>query len=256
MPQWHGQPSDHPKSNSEKKAQKARKRKAKRLPWIMSREECAALKAMPNIRYPTALRNRAMLEVMHRAGLRVSEVCNLRRRDIVWDRAQIEVRNAKFNKDRTVTTDRATMAWLAAWDSRRPRGKTFFTTLAGGPVSVSYIEQMVRRMANRAVRKGKIDADRAGRITPHKLRHAHATELIEEGVPLTAIQQQLGHANIAATSVYLHARPEGLRAHMASRTADLPPAPAAEEIVRDATAQFKQELIDAANAARKGSEGN
>jgi integrase/recombinase XerD len=192
----------------------------------MSREECAALKAMPNTRYPTALRNRVILEVMHRAGLRISEVCKLRRRDIIWERGQLEVRAGKGNKDRTVTTDPATMAWLSAWDSRRPRGAFFFNTLKGTQLCTRYIGQMVRRMADRAVKRGKINADRAARITPHKLRHAHATELIEEGAALTAIQQQLGHANIAATSVYLHARPDALIDHMAGRPPDLPtPAP-------------------------------
>lgn len=224
--------SDHAKADSE---MPPRKRRPKKLPWVMSRDECAALKSMPNTRCPTGLRNRAMLEVMHRGGLRVSEVCKLRRRDIVWERCMIEVRDAKGAKDRTVTTDPATMAWLRAWDSRRVRGEPFFNRVRrvpgekpGGALTTSAVQKTVRLLAGRAVRRGKIDADRAGRITPHKLRHAHATELIEEGASLTAIQQQLGHANIASTSIYLHARPGALVEHMAGRTPDLPPPAAAD----------------------------
>ncbi len=208
-----------PTAPGEKKAT----RKPKKLPWIMSKEECAALKAMSNTRCPTGLRNRVMMEVMHRAGLRVGEACKLRRSDIVWDRSQIEVRAGKGGKDRTVTTDPATMAWLTAWDSQRPRGAFFFNTLAGGQMSTRHVQQIVRRMADRAVRRGKIDAERAARITPHKLRHAHATELIEEGASLPAIQDQLGHKDITTTGIYLHARPEALKDHMAARTPDLPP---------------------------------
>ena len=211
--------AEHAKANSEIAP---RKRRGRRLPWIMSREECAALKSMPNTRCPTGLRNRAMLELMHRAGLRVSEICSLRRRDIIWEASQVQVRQGKGSKDRTGTTDSATIAWLRAWDSRRHRGEFFFNTLAGGQVSTRYVQQMVSRIAAKAAKRGKIDPDRAERITPYKLRHAHATELIEEGAALPAIQQQLGHSNIAATSVYLHARPQALADHMAARTPDLP----------------------------------
>jgi len=206
-----------------------RKHRRKRLPWIMSRDECAVVKAMPNTRCATGLRNRAMLELMHRAGLRVSEICNLRRRDIVWERSLIEIRNAKFGKDRTVSTDPNTMTWLRSWDSRRPRGEHFFNRVkrvhglkAGERLSTRAVQAMLRLIVARAVSLGKLDPDRAAKITPHKLRHAHATELIEEGASLPAIQQQLGHSNISATSVYLHARPEALRDHMAARPPDLP----------------------------------
>jgi len=216
------------KANSE---QRALRRRRRGLPVILSREECAALKTMPNTRCPTGLRNRAILELMHRGGLRVSEICDLRRRDVLWDLNQIEVRNGKGGRDRTVTVDPATVAWLRAWDGRRPRAQTFFSTLKGESVSPRYLQQLVKRLALRAVRRGKVAPDRAPMFTPHKLRHAHATELIEDGVPLPAVQQQLGHSSIATTGVYLHARPQALRDFMAARTPDLPgpPLPASNE---------------------------
>lgn len=207
-------------------AQAPRSRRNKSLPWLMSREECRALKSLPNIRCATGLRWRAMLELMHRGGLRVSEVCDLRRRDIIWESCKVEVRAGKGGKDRTVSLDPTTMAWLQAWDSRRPRGETFFNSVrrpAGGRITPRQIERKVRALAGRAAAHGLIDLDRAKQITPHKFRHACATELIEDGAPLPAVQEQLGHANIATTGIYLHARPQALDAFMAARIPDLPP---------------------------------
>jgi integrase/recombinase XerD len=193
--------------------------KAKKLPYVLAREDAEAIKAMPNTRCATGLRNRAMLEVMHGCGLRVSEVCALRRADIRWAAKMIEVRGGKGGKDRPVPYDAAVGAWLEAWDAQRPRGRTFFTTVkapAGGPVSPRYVQQLVRRLAMRV----EIAQGRRGElreVTPHTFRHAYATELLEDGFNIREVQDLLGHADVHTTEIYTHVRPEGLAEKIRSR---------------------------------------
>ena len=198
----------------------------------MHREEAAIIKSLPNTRCPTGRRNRAMLEVMHRAGLRVCEACRVLTRDITGlEEGDVGPPSltviGKGNKERRVSLDGQTIHWLRRWhDTRRERripGRTFFTTLKGTPVLTRYVQQLVRRLADRAVRRGMIPADRAAQITPHKFRHAFASEMADEGVDLVKIRDQLGHASISTTSIYLHARDGALATYMAARPADLPP---------------------------------
>jgi len=196
----------------------------------MEREECKAVKAIPDTRYATGTRNRAILEVMHRGGLRVSEVCNLKRRDVIWEEGLLQIHQAKGRKDRPVRVDAQAMQWLQKWDGRRAgirgRGEYFFCSIKGRNrgerMTPRSIQRMLDTMVRRAVRRGLLDPERAKMITPHKFRHAHATELVEEHAPLTEVQAQLGHANMSTTSRYLHARAAGLKDFMAAREPDLP----------------------------------
>jgi len=184
---------------------------SKKLPQILERQEIAAIKRQPNTRCPTGLRNRAILEVMHRGGLRISEIINLRRRDIRWDICALEVRGGKGGKDRTVPLDNTALAWLRAWDAQRPRGKTFFTTLKGGILSARYLQQLVKRLACKA------GIEDPNRVTPHVFRHTCATELLDEGFTIREVQAFLGHAWLNTTSIYLHVRPETLMAKTRAR---------------------------------------
>ena len=176
---------------------------AKTLPHVLDRGEAEALLRQPNTRCPTGLRNRAMLELMYRAGLRVSEVVNLRPSDVRWQSRLVEVRNGKGNKDRAVPVDEATVGWLQAWSARRPpRGHRFFCTLHGGSLSTRYVQAAVKRYAVRA-----LGAERARAVSPHVLRHTYATELLDEGFTIREVQALLGHANVGTTQIYTHVRP-------------------------------------------------
>lgn len=197
----------------------AASRGRKRLPTVLEQDEVEAIKRRPNTRCPTGLRKRAILEVLHRCGLRVSEVTKLRRLDIKWDDGIVEVRGGKGGKDRTLGLDDVTRAWLRAWDARRPRGRTFFTTLAGGPVSVRYLQQLVKRLARKA------GIQQPERVMPHVFRHTCATELLREGWDIREVQDFLGHESVATTQVYLHVRPLDLIAKARSRAAPGPDAP-------------------------------
>jgi len=174
----------------------------KHLPKVISKEDVAKLLAMPNTGCPTGLRNRVMLEVMYRCGLRVSEVTKLAPTDIDWANHSLLVRDGKGSKDRVVPFDQPTLAWLKTWAGARPsRSKNFFCIIgknAGGPVSTNYIRQMVKR---EAIASG---IECPARVSPHKLRHTYATELIEEGFSIRDIQTLLGHSDVRTTEIYTH----------------------------------------------------
>ncbi len=183
----------------------ARKRTPKRLPIVLEKDEVEALRKAPNTRCPTGLRNRAMIEAMYGAGLRVSEVVNLRPGDIRWRDGILEVHEGKGARDRNIPVKDETLAWLQAWKEKRPtRGRRFFCTLRGRALSPRYIQAMVKRMAQRA------GVERAEQVTPHTLRHSYATHMLNGGFTIREVQELLGHSSITTTQIYTHVRPGGL----------------------------------------------
>lgn len=183
---------------------------ARREVKTITPEEAKQLLAQPNPACPTGLRNRAMLQLMYRGGLRVSEIENLRPGDIRWKAGKVEVRDGKGGVDRTVPLDPETMNWLRQWEAERPKGSTFFTTLKGGQVSQRYIRQMVDRSAEKA---GLNPAD----VSPHVLRHSYATELLDEGFTIREVQTLLGHSNVRTTETYTHVNANGIADKIAKR---------------------------------------
>ena len=171
-------------------------------PITLPQNQVDALLSQPNIKCSTGLRNRTLLHLMRYAGLRVSEICKMQRKDIRWDTGTVEVRGGKGGKDRTVPIDNTTLAWLQMWDEKRPKtnGRTafFFCTLKGGKLSSRYIEAMIKRIALNA----KIE--RAHLVTPHVLRHTYATEMLRDGYNISEVQTLLGHERIGTTERYLH----------------------------------------------------
>lgn len=132
----------------------------------------AALIAQPSRRYPTGVRNRALLRLMYRGGLRVSEALNLTPRDVDLRRGEIRVNRGKGDRDRVVWVDDTTVEMLAAWQAIRPRSPRFFSTLKGGKLQPSYVRTMTARYG----RKAGIGI----RVHPHLLRHTMASEALEE----------------------------------------------------------------------------
>lgn len=174
----------------------------RKLPEVLTADEIEALFARPNRSAPTGLRNLAMMTLMHRCGLRVSEVCGLHLRDVEWREKRIHLRAAvaKGGREDYVPFDDRTGELLRRWVEVRRRyaaGKRqLFTTLKAGPVSRHYVWEMVRRYGHRA----GLERD----IHPHLLRHTYATELLAEGFNIREVQKLLRHADIRTTVVYTH----------------------------------------------------
>jgi integrase/recombinase XerD len=182
----------------------------KHLPQRLTRDEAARLLAQPSRRYPTGIRNRALLRVLYRGALRCSESLDLRVRDVNLERAEIRVNAGKGDKDRVVWIDSTTAEILQAWKLVRPSSEFFFSTLAGSRLDDGYVRTMVARYG----RKAGIEL----RCHPHLLRHTCATELLEEGYSVIEVQKLLGHEDLETTSIYLHVVDEALRERLLNRT--------------------------------------
>lgn len=185
-----------------------------KLPEFLSRDEGVALLAQPNPRYPTGARNRALLATFYRAGLRCSEALNLTPRDVQWTKQKIRVNSGKGDKDRVVPVEATLLELLDRWREKRPKSDWFFCTLKGDRMEDSYVREMVARYG----RKAGIEI----RCHPHLLRHSYATDLLEDGAPVTHVQRLLGHAHLETTSIYLHATDRGLEETIAGRTWQAP----------------------------------
>jgi integrase/recombinase XerD len=189
------------------------KRKGLKIPEVLTATEQAALLAQPNPRYPTGQRNQTLLRIMLDTGLRVSEACALRWRDIDTTTGQLMVRQGKGAKDRTLWIGDEDLATLQSWRERQARDvagtpEHVFTTLEGGPVSPRYVGAMVKRYAVKAgIRKD---------IHPHSLRHSFATDLYRQTKDLLTTSKALGHASVATTEIYTHLVDDELEAALRS----------------------------------------
>jgi len=171
---------------------------------VLSRDEVAQLLAACSRRGPTGLRNRALIVVMWRAGLRLGEALALRVKDVDLDAGTIAVLHGKGDKRRIVGLDPQAGAVVEAWADRRRElgiGATapLFCTISGdtrgGPLSGAYVREALKLLA----RKAGIEK----RVHPHGLRHTHASELAREGVPVHVIRRQLGHYSLETTARYI-----------------------------------------------------
>lgn len=173
---------------------------SKRLPFVMSNEEVDELLVAPDISKDNGMRDRAMLELMYATGLRVSELLSLRFRNVNMQNGLITV-YGKGNKQRSVPVSSFALEFLRKYiDGPRKRVKgskdtdIIFLNRDGKALSRTYFFMQVKRYAEE---KG-IDSS----VSPHTLRHCFATHLLENGASLRAVQEMLGHSNIATTQIY------------------------------------------------------
>ncbi len=179
-----------------------------KLPDTLSRAEVEALLAAAPADTPRGARDRTMLEVLYAAGLRISELVGLTLADVDLSAGFVRVRG-KGSKERLVPLGRMALAavrdYLASARPALVRGravKTLFPGRAGRPLTRQAFFLALRRHARRA--------GIARRVSPHVLRHAFATHLLEGGADLRSIQLLLGHADIGTTQIYTHVS----RAHL------------------------------------------
>jgi site-specific recombinase XerD len=175
---------------------------------ILTPSEARALLAACSRRAPTGVRNRALIAVLYRAGLRVSEALALKPKDVDAVAGTITVLHGKGDRRRTVGLDDGAFDVIERWLERRPAlqltgRQPLFCTLDGAPLKSSYVRTLLPRLA----RKAGIEK----RVHAHGLRHSHAAELAAEGHPVNLIQAQLGHTSLATTDRYLrHIAPQQL----------------------------------------------
>lgn len=183
-------------------------RLGQRLPRSLGADETAELLAAPEDGV-LARRDAAMLELVYAAGLRVSEVIGLRTEQVNLEAGFLRV-IGKGSKERVVPVgQRARDALLTYLREARPvllRGRaspSLFVTVQG--------RAMTRRWFWSLVRKYAVAAGVPGKVSPHTLRHAFATHLVDGGADLRAVQMMLGHADISTTQVYTHVARDRLR---------------------------------------------
>ncbi len=156
--------------------------------------------ALLMIRQEPSLRNRMLLTVLYGGGLRISEVCGLRWRDLVArDEAGQATVYGKGGKTRMVLLSVATWKVLEALRDVSLADAPVFLSRKGGALDPSAVHRIVKAAAVRAGLPANVSA--------HWLRHAHASHALDRGAPIHLVQATLGHASVATTGRYLHARP-------------------------------------------------
>jgi integrase/recombinase XerD len=181
-----------------------------RVPKTLSESQVEALLAAPDAGNPLGLRDRCMLELMYASGLRVSELVELPTVRLSLADGVLRV-TGKGAKERLVPFGDEAAAWISRYVAEG-RGAilsgqaspALFVTARGGPMTRQMFWTLVKKYAARA----GITAP----LSPHTLRHAFATHLLNHGADLRAVQMLLGHADISTTTIYTHVARERLKA--------------------------------------------
>ena len=180
-----------------------------RVPKTLSEAQVEALLGAPDVDTPLGLRDRTMLELMYASGLRVSELVGLKSVHLSLSEGALRV-TGKGSKERLVPFGDEAHEWLRRYlaDARgailgKQASDALFVTARGGP--------MTRQMFWKLVKAHALRADVQVPLSPHTLRHAFATHLLNHGADLRAVQMLLGHADISTTTIYTHVARERLK---------------------------------------------
>lgn len=178
------------------------------LPGTISAAQVEALLEAPDVDTPIGLRDRAMLEILYASGLRVTELVTLARTNVNQRQGVIRV-TGKGDKERLVPTGEAALDWLDRYlQDARPAllpqgGSVLFPSRLGRP--------MTRQTFWHAIKRYGLMAGIAQKVSPHTLRHAFATHLVDNGADLRAVQMMLGHADLSTTQIYTHVANQRLK---------------------------------------------
>ena len=161
------------------------------------------------------LRDRALLELLYAAGLRISEALSLDREDLSLDGGFARV-IGKGDRERLVPVGEVALEWLGRWirEDRAPLlAKQHVTPVGGGPLFLGDRgRRLARQQAWAAIKAAARGASLNEWVSPHTLRHSFATHLLENGADLRIVQELLGHASISTTQLYTHLTGERIRA--------------------------------------------
>ncbi|HEY3634759.1 MAG TPA: site-specific tyrosine recombinase XerD [Caldimonas sp.] len=180
-----------------------------RVPKSLSEAQVEALLAAPDVEMPLGLRDRAMLELLYASGLRVSELVSLKTVHVGFSDSTLHV-TGKGTKERLVPFGEEALRWLERY-LREGRAailagqasEAVFVTARGGPMTRQMFWKLLKAHARRA--------GIAVPLSPHTVRHAFATHLLNHGADLRTVQMLLGHADISTTTIYTHVARERLK---------------------------------------------
>jgi integrase/recombinase XerD len=175
-----------------------------RFPNSLSEADVEALLAAPDTSARLGLRDRAMLETLYATGLRVSELVALKIFEANLDAGVVRVMG-KGSKERLVPLGEEAVDWISRYvKERKGDSDALFITGRGGGMTRQAFWHLIKRYGARAIPEKK--------LSPHVLRHAFATHLINHGADLRVVQLLLGHADISTTQIYTHVARERLKA--------------------------------------------
>jgi integrase/recombinase XerD len=184
-------------------------RQPSRFPKVLSEAQVEALLAAPDVSTPLGLRDRTMLELMYASGLRVSELVLLKSMEVGMNEGVLRI-TGKGDKTRLVPFGDEARGWIERYLGQARgiilNGQTddaLFVTGRGGA--------MTRQMFWILIKKHALKADIQAPLSPHTLRHAFATHLLNHGADLRVVQLLLGHADISTTQIYTHVARERLK---------------------------------------------
>lgn len=178
------------------------------LPGVISARQVEALLAAPDVDTPVGLRDRAMLELLYASGLRISELITLELTNVNLRQGWVRI-VGKGGKERLVPMGEAALHWIEQFlrDARKtllPQGGAVLFPSRRG-------RQMTRQTFWHAIKRYALQAGIANNVSPHTLRHAFATHLVDNGADLRAVQMMLGHSDLSTTQIYTHVAQQRLQ---------------------------------------------
>lgn len=184
-------------------------RQPMRMPSSLTQTQVDNLLSAPDVGTPLGLRDRAMMELMYASGLRVSELVNLKTVHLSMKEGALRVMG-KGSKERLVPFGQEAEVWLQRY-LNEARGAILKSQLSDALFVTSRGEAMSRQMFWALIKKYAVAAGIGQHLSPHTLRHAFATHLLNHGADLRAVQMLLGHADISTTQIYTHVARERLK---------------------------------------------
>lgn len=185
-------------------------RQALRIPKTLSEAQVDALLKQPPLHTPRGLRDRAMLEVLYATGLRVSELVGLAVLDVSLGDGVVRVVQGKGGKDRLVPLGAEAAHWITTY-LKESRPALMGARTAPALFVTARAQPMTRQSFWLLIKKYAVLAGIHAPLSPHVLRHAFATHLLNHGADLRVVQMLLGHADISTTQIYTHVARERLK---------------------------------------------
>ncbi|TAL70178.1 MAG: site-specific tyrosine recombinase XerD [Bacteroidetes bacterium] len=176
---------------------------SRKLPDTLTIEDINNILEQPDTNKPAGIRDRAILETLYACGLRVSELCNLKQRDVISEAEIVRV-FGKGSKERIVPIGNSALKWITEYIKK---ARHLFIKKSDTD-DILFLNQRGSKLSRMSIWKLLDISARAAEINvhvhPHMLRHSFATHLLEGGADLRAVQEMLGHSDISTTQIYTH----------------------------------------------------